>query len=195
MHEIEACRTAQLGGHAEHCPSCGFERDADHACRNRHGPKCQTFTKVQWVEDRKAEVLPVPYCHLGFPVPHALNPRILAHKRPLVTLRCNAASQTLVPFGPRNLGGQSGCTMVLPTWDQALGAPFHVHCVIAAGALSSNGERWIDADPRFLFPVRALRAAFRGKFCDALAQAGPTGALPLAEGPPALGSPGCSAQL
>src|SRR4029453_11576914 len=31
------------------------------ACRNRHCPKCQTFTKVQWVEDRKAELLPVPY--------------------------------------------------------------------------------------------------------------------------------------
>ena len=112
-----------------------------------------------------------------------------------MTLRFNAASQTLVPFGPRNLGGQSGCTMVLPTWDQTLGAPFHVHCVIAAGALSSNGERWIDADPRFLFPVRALRAVFRGKFCEALAQAGSTGALPLAEGPPALGSPEGFAQL
>ena len=55
MHDIEACRTAQLGGHAEHCPSCGFERYAYNSCRNRHCPKCQTFTKVQWVEDRKAE--------------------------------------------------------------------------------------------------------------------------------------------
>jgi len=55
MHDIEACRTAQLGGHAEHCPSCGFERYAYNSCRNRHCPKCQTFAKVQWVEDRKAE--------------------------------------------------------------------------------------------------------------------------------------------
>jgi hypothetical protein len=28
MHDIEVCRTAQLGGHAEHCPPCGFERYA-----------------------------------------------------------------------------------------------------------------------------------------------------------------------
>ena len=195
MHDIEACRTAQLGGHAEHCPTCGFERYAYNSCRNRHCPKCQTFTKVQWVEDRKAELLPVPYFHLVFTVPHDLNPLILAHKRPLLTLLFNAASQTLVQFGQRNLGGQIGCTMVLHTWDQTLGAHFHVHCVIAAGALSANGERWIEADPRFLFPVRALSTVFRGKFCEALAQAGSTGALPLAEGPPALGTPEDFAQL
>jgi Putative transposase/Transposase zinc-binding domain len=189
MRDIAACRTAQLGGHAEHCPTCGFERYAYNSCRNRHCPKCQTFTKVQWVEARKAELLPVPYFHLVFTVPHDLNPLILAHKRPLLTLLFNAASQTLVQFGHRNLGGQIGCTMVLHTWDQTLGAHFHVHCVIAAGALSANGERWIDADPRFLFPVRALSTVFRGKFCEALAQASSTGALSLAEGPAALGTP------
>jgi predicted Zn-ribbon and HTH transcriptional regulator len=182
MHAIEACRTAQLGGHAEHCPTCGFERYAYNSCRNRHCPKCQTFTKAQWIEDRKAELLPVPYFHLVFTVPHALNALILAHKRPLLTLLFNAASQTLVQFGHRNLGGQIGCTMVLHTWDQTLGAHFHVHCVIAAGALAANGERWIAADPRFLFPVRALSTVFRGKFCAALAQASSTGAVLLPEG-------------
>ena len=66
--------------------------------------------------------------------------------------------------------------------DQTLGAHFHVHCVIAAGALATNGERWIEAAPRFLFPVRALSTVFRGKFCAALAQAGATGAVLLPEG-------------
>ena len=78
----------------------------------------QTFTKVQWVEDRKAELLPVPSFHLVFTVPHDLNPLILAHKRPRFTLLCNAARQTLIPFGQRNLGGPIGCTLVLHTWDQ-----------------------------------------------------------------------------
>jgi Putative transposase/Transposase zinc-binding domain len=195
MRDLEACRTAQLGGHAEHCPTCGFERYAYNSCRNRHCPKCQTFTKVQWVEDRKAELLPVPYFHLVFTVPHDLNPLILGHKRPLLRLLFNAASQTLVQFGHRNLGGQIGCTMVLHTWDQTLGAHFHVHCVIAAGALASTGERWIETDPRFLFPVRALSTVFRGKFCAALAQAGSTGALPLTQGPSALRTPEDFAQL
>jgi hypothetical protein len=182
MHDIEACRTAQLGGHAEHCLTCGFERYAYNSCRNRHCPKCQTFPKVQWVEARKAELLPVPYFHLVLTVPHDLNALILAYKRPLLTLLFNATSQTLVQCGHRNLGGQIGCTMVLHTWDQTLGAHVHVHCVIAAGALASKGERWIEADPRFLFPVRALSTVFRGKFCAALAQAGATGAVLLPEG-------------
>jgi Putative transposase len=130
----------------------------------------------------------VPYFHLVFTVPHDLNPLILAHKRPLLALLFNAASHTLLQFGPRNLGGQIGCTMVLHTWDQTLGAHFHVHCVIAAGALSIREERWVAADPRFLFPVRALSTVLRGKFCAALAQAGSTGALPLAAGSPALGT-------
>jgi Putative transposase/Transposase zinc-binding domain len=195
IHAIEACRTAQLGGHAEHCPSCGFERYAYNSCRNRHCPKCQTLTQVQWVEDRKAELLPVPYFHLVFTVPHALNPLILTHKRPLLTLLFNAASQTLVQFGQRNLGGQIGCTMVLHTWDQTLGAHFHVHCIMAAGALAANGARWIEADSRFLFPVRALSTVFRGKFCAALVQLGATGAVPLVEGPLTLRTPEDFAQL
>jgi putative transposase len=130
-----------------------------------------------------------------FTVPHDLNPLILAHKRPLLTLLFNAASQTLVQFGHRNLGGQIGCTMVLHTWDQTLGAHFHVHCIIAAGALSADGARWIDADPHFLFPVRALSTVFRGKFCAALAQGGSPGAVPLVEGPLTLGTPEDFAQL
>ena len=141
------------------------------------------------MEDRKAALLPVPYFHLVCTVPHALNPLILTHKRPLLTLLFKAASQTLVQFGQRNLGGQIGCTMVLHTWDQTLGAHFHVHCVIAAGALATNGARWIEADSRFLFPVRALSTVFRGKFCEALAWLWTTGALPLPEESTTVGSP------
>jgi hypothetical protein len=195
MHDIEACRTAQLGGHAEHCPSCGFERYAYNSCRNRHCPKCQTFTRVQWVEDRKAELLPVPYFHLVFTVPHALNPLILTHKRPLLTLLFKAVSQTLVQFGQRNLGGQIGCPMVLHPWDQTLGAHGHVHCLMAAGALAANEVRWREADPRFLFPVRALSTVFRGKFCEALARLWTTGALPCPEEPTTGGSPADFAPL
>jgi len=110
-----------------------------------------------------------------------------------LTLLFKAASQTLVQCGQRNLGGQIGCPIVLHTWDQTLGAHVHVHCVIAAGALSANGERWIEADSRFLFPVRALSTVFRGKFCAALARLWTIGALPLPEEPTTVGIPaGCA---
>ena len=93
----------------------------------------------------------MPYFHLVLTVPHDLNALILTHKRPLLTLLFNAASQTLVQFGHHNLGGQIGCTMVLHPWDQTLGAHCHVHCLMAAGALAANGARWIDADPAASF--------------------------------------------
>jgi len=195
MRDLEACRTAQCGGHAAHWPTCGFERYAYHSCRHRHCPKCQTCTQGQWVENRTAALLPVPSFHLVFTVPHDLNPRILAHKRPLLTLLCNAASQTLGQCGHRSLGGQSGGTMVLHTWDQTLGAHCHVHCLMAAGALSANGMRGIEAAPRFLFPVRALSTVLRGKFWAALAQGGAAGAVPRVQGLPALGTPEDVAQL
>ena len=117
-HESAACRTAQRGGHAAHWPSCGCERYADQACRNRPCPQCQTVTKGQWGADRNAAGLPGPSFHLVVSVPHDLAPLILAPKRPRFTILGNAASQTLVLCGHRNLGGQSGCTMVLHTWDQ-----------------------------------------------------------------------------
>jgi hypothetical protein len=195
MHDIAACRTAQLGGHAAPCPSCGFERYAYHSCRNRHCPTCQTFTRGQWVEDRTAALLPVPSFHLVFTVPHALNPLIRTHKRPLLTLLFKAASQTLVQLGQRNGGGQIGCPMVLHPWDQTLGAPVHVHCLMAAGALAAHGVRWIEAEPRFLFPVRALSTVLRGQCCEALARLWTTGALPCPEEPPSGGRPADFAPL
>ncbi len=79
LEAIAACRTAQLGGHVEQCPQCGFERYAYHSCRNRHCPKCQSFTKAQWVANRQAELLPIPYFHTVFTLPHALNPLVLGH--------------------------------------------------------------------------------------------------------------------
>jgi hypothetical protein len=184
MHDLVVCRTAQLGGHTARCSNCGFERYAYNSCRNRHCPTCQTWTKVQWVEARKAEVLPVPSFHVVFPLPHALTPLILANQRRLFMLLLRAASQTRAQCGQRNRGGQIGGTMVLHTWDQTWGAHCHVPCLIAAGARAADGARWIAAKPRFLFPVRAWSTVLRGTCLDALAQGGPRQARSCAEAPP-----------
>ena len=79
MRDIEVCRTAQRGGPAERCSTCGCERYTDNSCRHRHCPQCQTLTKAPWREDRKAERLPVPYLHTVFTLPHALNAMVLAN--------------------------------------------------------------------------------------------------------------------
>ena len=69
MAAIEACRTAALGGHVEHCADCGFVRNAYNSCRDRHCPKCQGLARAEWLEARQAELLPVPYFHVVFTVP------------------------------------------------------------------------------------------------------------------------------
>src|ERR1700749_3163581 len=71
MSAIEACRTAALGGHVERCVDCGLVRIAYNSCRNRHCPKCQGPARAAWLPDRQAELLPVPYFHVVFPLPAA----------------------------------------------------------------------------------------------------------------------------
>ena len=168
---IKTCRPAALGGHTEWWQHCGFERYADNSCRNRHGPQCHVLTKARWLEARKAELLPVPYFHTVFTLPHDLNALVLGNKRVLLAMLFKATSQTLLQFGRHNLGGQLGGVMVLHTRDQRLGAHFHIHRVIPAGALASNGAQWIATHRRFLFPVEALSTVFREKVLDALSQA------------------------
>ena len=177
MAAIQACRTAQLGGHREHCDACDFERFAYNSCRNRHCPKCQSLKKAQWLEARRAELLPVPYFHVVFTLPHELNRLVLTNPRPMLSVLFQAAAATLKRFGENRFGGQVGFTMILHTWDQTLGPHFHLHVVIAAGALADDHRRWIPGCPRFLFPVRALSKVFRGKFLDGVRQHSQRGRL------------------
>jgi hypothetical protein len=82
-----------------------------------------------------------------------------------------AVSQTLMEFGRSKLGGLIGFTCVLHTWDQTLRDHFHLHCLIAAGALSMDGSGWIPARKTYLFSVKALGLVFRGKMLDLIKQA------------------------
>ena len=85
MHAIKACRTSELGGHLERCDSCGYERNAYNSCRNRHCPKCQALAKAEWLEKRKAELLPVEYFHNVFTIPHELNQYQEIYRGKLIT--------------------------------------------------------------------------------------------------------------
>jgi predicted Zn-ribbon and HTH transcriptional regulator len=167
--DIEACRTAALGGHLERCATCGFERPAYDSCCNRHCPKCQTWAKEKWLAARSRELLPVPYFHTVFTLPHDLNPLLLTNFQPLVGLLFHSASQTLLTFGRNELGGTLGFLAILHTWNQRLRAHFHLHCLVPAGALSLDRSRWVPTpSPKFLFPVAALGQVFRAKFLAGL---------------------------
>jgi hypothetical protein len=168
MRAVEHCRTAALGGHLEQCDICGFERPAYNSCRNRHCPKCQSLAKVKWLDKQKSELLPTGYFHLVFTLPHELNPLILVNKKPLINILFRSVWQTLAQFAQHRLGGTLGITAVLHTWDQTLLDHFHLHCLVPAGVLSFDRNRWVSARQDFLFAVKALSLVFRAKFLDSL---------------------------
>ncbi|MBI5909547.1 MAG: IS91 family transposase [Betaproteobacteria bacterium] len=175
---ILACRTVALGGHVEVCDTCGTTRHVYHSCRNRHCPLCQTQAKEAWLAARRREVLPVPYFHLVFTLPHDLNGLIGQYPRALYEMLFGAVSATLTEFAanPRWLGGTPAFSLVLHTWKQDLARHVHAHALMAGGALGMDG-RWVAAKRGFLFPVKALSKVFRGKFVAALKAARQVGKL------------------
>ena len=192
LRAIARCRTAALGGHQETCDRCGATRTTYHSCRNRHCPKCQAGAREAWLAARQADLLPIPYFHVVFTLPHALNPLAQGNPRLLYTLLFRAAADTLLAFGrdARHLGGTIGVTAILHTWGQTLSQHLHLHCLVTGGALAPDGSRWLASrSPRVLFPVHALATVFRGKFLAALDQAYAAGALTFAGGTAALADP------
>lgn len=167
MHKIEVCRTAHLGGHVEQCDRCGFERIAYNSCRDRHCPKCQTMVKERWLNDRKADLLPCNYFHMVFTIPHELNPIILINPKIMLNNLFAAVSQTLQVFArdPQwKVQGQLGFICVLHTWSQKLTDHFHIHCLVAGGALSFDKNRWTASNKSFLFRAQSLSKEFKKRY-------------------------------
>ena len=190
LRAIERCRTEQLGGHIARCNHCAAQQFHYHSCRNRHCPKCQTLAKERWLQSQRVELLPVPYFHLVFTLPHELNALARGNPRLLYGLLFAAASETLIEFGenPRWLGGRIAATLVLHTWGQTLTHHPHVHALVAGGALNAE-DGWIAPRRGFLFPVQALSKVFRGKFLGALSKLLEQGCLALAGSTTALAQP------
>lgn len=165
------CRTAALGGHCLECDACGHQEYVYHSCRNRHCPTCQTRAKDDWSRRRMAELLPVPYAHLVFTLPHALNSLVAVHDRWVYDslMACVAATLSEFAHNPRWLGAEPAFTLVLHTWTQDLRRHLHIHVLIACGGLDVQGN-WVEPKrhSRFLFPVHALSKVFRAKFLDAM---------------------------
>ena len=184
LRAIARCRTAVLGGHLGRRVTVRYQRISYNSCRNRHCPKCQTLTKERWLAARRADLLPIPYFHVVFTLPHDLNALAQGNPRVLYALLFRAAADTLLTFGrdPRHLGGTIGITAILHTWGQTLTQHLHLHCLVTGGALAPDRARWIAGRSAFLFPIRALSRVFRAKYLAGLQRAFAAGHLAFAGG-------------
>jgi len=178
-HAICQCRTEELGGHIYKCDTCSHEITLYNSCRNRHCPQCQAMARAQWVEKRMQDVLPVPYFHVVFTIPHQLNGIALRNKKPFYQLMLKAVSQTLRSLArdPKRLGGEIGFIAVLHTWGQNLMDHPHIHCIVPGGAFQDKENTWINCKNNFLFPVPVMRKLFRGKCMDYFLKAVKDGAI------------------
>jgi hypothetical protein len=179
MSAIALCRTAELGGHAAVCPSCGLIRCAYNSCRNRHCPKCQGQARAEWIAARQAELLPVPYFHVVFTLPAAVAEIAFQNKTAVYAILFKAAAETLctIAADPKHLGAEIGLVAVLHTWGQNLHHHPHVHCVVPGGGPSPDGTRWIGCRPGFFLSIRVLSRLFRRLFLDTLRAAFEAGEL------------------
>jgi hypothetical protein len=117
MAAIEACRTARLGGHVARCEDCAHTVISYNSCGNRHCPKCQGAAARQWLAEREAELLPLPYYHVVFTLPSAIGAIAWQNKTLVYGLLFKAASETMLTIAadPKHLGAQIGITAVLHT--------------------------------------------------------------------------------
>jgi hypothetical protein len=171
FRDICACRTAALGAHLQRCDNCAHEVLLYNSCRSRNCPKCQSTARDKWLTKEALNLLPVPYCHVVFTLPHELSPVALQNPKLVYNLLFRAVRETLLPVAadPRRLGAHLGFLAVLHTWDQKMLHHPHLHCLVPAGGLSLDRSRWISCRKRFFLPVRVLAARFRKRFLTLLA--------------------------
>ena len=174
LHDIRHCRTAVFGGHVLDCDRCGQRQYSYHSCKNRHCPKCQGDETEVWLNERRQELLAVPYFHVVFTLPRELHAIVRRHQRKLYGLLMQAAAQSLLKLAadPRYVGGRLGILAVLHTWTTTLTYHPHVHCLVPGGGVSKDG-RWVAARRDYLVPVKALAVIFRGMFLEMLRKAWP----------------------
>ena len=183
VQAILNCRTAALGGQVYRCADCRKDHFVYHSCNHRACPQCGQADTAQWVEQQKRKLLPVPYYLITFTVPEGLRDWLRSHQKLGYAALLSESAGTLqdVAQRPKYLGAQLGLLSVLHTWGRKLQFHPHVHCVVPAGGLRSDGLRWCrPPSPDYFLPEPVLAARFRTRLRAALRQAPDYATIPTA---------------
>ncbi|WP_285547200.1 IS91 family transposase [Dyadobacter frigoris] len=169
LNAINKCRTAALGGHVDRCGECSHERISYNSCRNRHCPKCQTANRDRWIAARQSDLLDCKYFHVVFTLPEVLNHFCLHYPAELYEILFQSSKETLLAFGrdEKYLGAEMGAISILHTWGQNLMLHPHIHMIVPAGGVDQDGNwQHTRSEGKYLFPVKAMSAVYRGKFIE-----------------------------
>ncbi len=192
LYHIQICRTSACGGHVEVCDHCEYRQPAYNSCHDRHCPKCMGILRRRWIASRLKELLPVPYYHVVFTLPHRLNDLALYNKQIVYNLFYRAAAYTLLKFGKdsKYLGAQLGFIGVLHTWGKGLSYHIHWHFIVPGGGLTIDGQ-WLHLPytDKFLFPPMAMSKVIRARFIKLLRKAYNKGKLTIPDSCEALNNP------
>lgn len=171
LERMALCRSGAFGSTLYQCSCCGCSQTIPLGCGDRHCPSCQASRSREWLDRQCRSLLPVPYFHVVFTLPQPLHALLLRNQVVLYKLLFDCAAASLLAFARQRLGGNPGITAILHTWGQQLNYHPHLHCIITAGALSDDGQRWSrPKQQRYLFPEAALSLLFQGKFMAGLRQ-------------------------
>ena len=179
FYDILQCRTAAMGGHVYRCDQCAREQYAYHSCKNRSCPKCQTEETEIWLQQRRQELVEVPYFHLVFTIPQELRDIARRHQKVIYGVLMKAAAHSLMKLAadPRYVGGRLAIMAVLHTCTRTLGFHPHAHLLVPAGGVTEDGC-WVAARKDYLVPVTALSIIFRAVFLQMARKALPQQKFP-----------------
>jgi len=172
LFNIMQCRTADMGGHQEHCDCCPEVRYSYNSCGNRHCPKCLAAKQAVWIEKLMEQTLAVQHYHIIFTVPHELNAICLFNRRLYYKALFSAVRQTLHSFGYTHYAVETGAVCVLHSWGQNLTLHPHIHCLVPAAGYTLDGKwKQIGQQQKYLYPIHQLSDSFKGKLLDGLKRA------------------------
>jgi Putative transposase/Transposase zinc-binding domain len=167
LSDIASCCTRDLGGRLYHCNDCSETFWRYHCCRNRACPKCHGTQAREWLEQRRAELLPCDHFHAVVTVPSEMRTVFRRNQKLLygLLMQVSAAALKELCAEKRHLGALPGMLAVLHTWNGRLGYHPHVHLLITGGGITADGQHWEPARGEFLVPVavlsRKIAALFR----------------------------------
>jgi hypothetical protein len=188
IDDIINCRTEAMGAHVLKCDNseCGHEEQSYNSCRNRNCPKCQYSAKELWIEKRVDELLPVPYFHMVFTIPHLFNQLILYNRKFFFNLLFQASQESVKELMKTKYKATPGIISLLHTWGSAMPLHVHAHMLVTGGGIHLTEDRWVPARENYSLSIKALSPVYRAVFVKALRKLHDEGKLTL---PPNLTSP------